>query len=825
MTESLLKKLKILFVEDDAVDARSVIERLPDYSIDHCFTLKEARQKIRSTTGYDAVLCDLRLPDGCGCDLLLEVRKLQLNIAFVLLTGAGDTDHAIQAMRSGADDYLVKSTESLQFLSKSIENAISRFKQAKFHSLPIHILLLSADDAETKQMETHFRKYASFISFETITEISQMKAVLAENRIAFDALVLMLPMVDSRILVAAQEWQRYPNFDLPIVIITDHGNEEIVAQALRIGIADFLIKHNGYLFELPVVLRNVTSLKQLRKEREALEKSERKFRHLAENARDILYRFEFKPKKGFAYISPAITRLIGYTPEEFYADPLIGEKMIHPDDKEKLLLPRTEFHVPIVARWFTKNGTMIWTENESVGFFDEDGELIAIEGVIRDITERHTAKERLQYLVHHDHLTNLPNRVSLTQQMSRKIKAYGPGRKRLTLLLLDLDRFKIINESLGHRSGDLLLQSVADRLRNALHESDLLARFGGDEFAILIETENDLTAADYNAFSIIDLMQTPFYIEGGLVYVGVSIGMCSYPDGASDVDDLLRNAEAALSRAKEEGRNTYRIYTEDLTEKAQNRLEITTLLRSALASNELQVHYQPVVDLRSNEIYGSEALLRWTNPKRGSIRPDEFIPVAEETGLIAQIGEFVLLEACLAMRKMLEAKLPVHVIAVNVSPRQFHLQDLRRSVDRALRESGLPASYLELEITESALMHDPNQALRLLNELKELGIRFAIDDFGTGYSSLAHLKRYPIDVLKIDRSFIKDIPHDQEAMKMATTIIAMARGLELDIIAEGVESEDQKQFLVNEDCDFFQGFLCSPAVNIDDFIALARMQR
>lgn len=814
--------VKILFIEDNPFDVEIIQSNLIGHQTVHASTLREARQLLYSP--LDIVLSDLHLPDGTGLDLLVEIRKQELPLPFILMTGAGDQQAAISAIRSGADDYLVKDTASMSRLQKSIHNAIERFRADKERiSRPLRVLYAEPNTSDVDLTTAHLKKHAPYIMIDIVHSAKDVCNMLS-SATSYDVLLLDFMLPDTNALGLMQALQTQPGFDLPVVLVTGHGNEKIIAEAIRLGVADYVIKHSGYLFELVPTLENVTRMHRLRMERSALAESEERFRLLAENARDIIYRYELQPRKRFTYVSPAAMRLTGFTPEEHYADPDLIFRMIHPADRWKFSLNASSFQSPVVMRWLRKDGTVLWTEQENVPCYDENGGLVAIEGIARDITERKEAEDRLHFLAHFDPLTELPNRWSFMEQIERCMKGWDGEKRILSLLLLDLDRFKMINESLGHRIGDMLLCGVAERLQETMDVDDILARPGGDEFGILIESDNDPRVAEQRALSIINLLQAPFVIDQGLLYVGVSIGICSFPVTACNAEEMMRNAEAALYRAKEEGRNTYRMYTEDLTRKALDRLEIETLLREALANEELYLEYQPLVSVHSNRIFGAEALIRWKNPRRGMIYPDQFIPVAEETGLIAGIGAFALLHACHTMKGLLDEGLPLQTMAINISPRQFLLQDVVSSVQHCLAESGLLPEFLELEITESALMHDPDQALQTLLSLRDLGIRLAIDDFGTGYSSLAHLKRFPLHKLKIDRSFIRDIPHDRDSEKIATTIVAMARGLDLKVLAEGVENEDQRRFLVEQNCDFFQGFLCSPPVTAETLAAMIRQQ-
>jgi diguanylate cyclase (GGDEF)-like protein len=428
--------------------------------------------------------------------------------------------------------------------------------------------------------------------------------------------------------------------------------------------------------------------------------------------------------------------------------------------------------------------------------------------VYREITVRRQAEEKLKIVATHDPLTALPNRTLLHERLSHALaKAQCHGRP-LAVLVVDLDRFKHVNDTLGHEAGDTLLQVAARRLHDCLRETDTMARQGGDEFVVLMDELSDRDPITRASQRILDAMVEPFLIEGQEIHVTASIGISVYPE---DGRTLLRNADIALYRAKGKGGNSYQFYSAQIDNYSRVRLALESGLRRALERDELRLHYQPKVHLAAGHICGMEALLRWRHPQMGLIAPDQFIPLAEESGLIRPIGAWVLKTACTQNRQWQRQGVRRFPVAVNLSPRQFAEESLLDDVKSALADSGLEGSDLELEITESMVMNDPEQAVNTLRGLKALGIRVAIDDFGTGYSSLAYLKRFPIDSVKVDRSFIEDIPQDADSMAIAQAIIAMAHSLRLKVVAEGVETEAQVTFLRGEGCDEIQGHYFSAA--------------
>ena len=444
-------------------------------------------------------------------------------------------------------------------------------------------------------------------------------------------------------------------------------------------------------------------------------------------------------------------------------------------------------------------------------------------GVFADLSQIKASEERLDFLAHHDPLTGLPNRLLLAARLQHSINIASRDRHLLALLVLDLDRFKDINDSYGHSAGDALLQQVAERLVQRLRNADTVIRLGGDEFAILLEDLAQPQDAARVALEIINLFNEPWrLINGAEVRLGVSLGISLFPEHGQSAEDLLREADAALYQAKNEGRGRFQYFSAELTEAARQRIEMEGRLRRAIAQEQLRVYYQPRVDLRSGRIVGAEALVRWQDPERGLIAPGRFIPLAEETGLIGALGAWVLREACRQGKCWIDAGLPPLSLSVNLSAHQIHHGDLVMTVTETLRETGFPAQQLELELTESALMQHEAEAVTILERLRGLGLRLAMDDFGTGYSSLAYLKRFPLDVLKIDKSFVDDLPQQQDAMEIAATIIAIGHILGLEVLAEGVETPEQLAFLQLKGCDQYQGYLTSPPTPADAFVALLK---
>jgi diguanylate cyclase (GGDEF)-like protein len=426
---------------------------------------------------------------------------------------------------------------------------------------------------------------------------------------------------------------------------------------------------------------------------------------------------------------------------------------------------------------------------------------------LRILQQKRRGDDQLRHIAFHDDLTSLPNRLMFNQRLEQALSRHRRVGSQLAILLMDLDRFKVINDSLGHEVGDVLLREVAERLNAQSRHSDTVARMGGDEFVVLIENHANLADISGCAQRLIDQMSAPYLLNGKEYHVTLSIGISVFPSDGSDSQSLLKAADVAMYRAKEMGRNNYQYYLPSMNVHTLERLELESDLSHALERNEFLLHYQPKVDVLSGLITGVEALLRWNHPLRGLIPPKDFIPLAEETGLIVAIGEWVLSTACRRSKAWQAQGATKLSVAVNLSARQVADPMLLSILERIIRDSGLDPASLELEITESMVMAQGECAVELLHKFKAIGVQIAMDDFGTGYSSLAYLKRFPIDTLKVDRSFIRDIPTDSGDMKITRAIIAMARGLKLKVVAEGVETAEQLAFLRKERCDAVQGYL------------------
>jgi len=561
----------------------------------------------------------------------------------------------------------------------------------------------------------------------------------------------------------------------------------------------------------------------------ALQNSEEQFQ-LATDAADVGL-WDWNLQDNAVYLSPVFKRQLGYREEEMPSRYEAWEGRLHPEDRARTLATIQDYlaerlpYYELEFRLRHKDGSYRWFLSRGALRRDEAGRPIRMLGVQVDITERRHAEEQLGHLAHYDSLTALPNRVLFTDRLGQAmIEADRHGRL-VGVAFLDLDRFKNINDTLGHDAGDQLLKAVAERLTGAARKGDTVARLSGDEFTLILADMGHVDDAARVAQKVLDAFTQPFYVAGRELHMTASLGISLYPIDVKDVSGLLRNADIAMYRAKEHGRNTYRFYAADMMTKAVENLALENDLRHAVDRGELVLHYQPIIGCAAGEILGMEALVRWRHGTRGLIPPSQFIPLAEDTGLIVPIGEWVLREACAqCQRWQREFKRPLRV-AVNLSARQFGQPPIARTVRRVLEDTGLDPTALELEITESVLLHHDAEKLESLRALAEMGVTLTIDDFGTGYSSLSYLKRFPVKALKIDQSFTHDIPDDADDAALARAIINMAHILGLKTIAEGVETQTQFEFFRSEHCDAAQGFYFSKPLPAAEFAALLGKSR
>lgn len=569
-------------------------------------------------------------------------------------------------------------------------------------------------------------------------------------------------------------------------------------------------------------LRHTNTLlnEDIRARREAERALQLRHQAIEASANAILILSAQAPDYVIEYVNPAFQRITGYSSEEATGKDLrfLEGRDSDPEGFETVWIAMREQHEHnVVLRNYHKDGSELWNDFYIAPVKDDRGTVTHFVAALYDITSMKRYEAELEFQASRDTLTGLINRHMLRHHLDQAINTAERLKQSLWVVFVDLDRFKFVNDTLGHKAGDSLLKTISGRLRAAVREADTVARLGGDEFIMILPEQDELTLDTRSLQRIMDAVAAPVMVGGHTLFMTCSIGVASYPADGQDGETLIRHADIAMYRGKQTGRNNFQFYTPAMNEQALERLRIEGDLRSALDNNEFLLHYQPKVDLKSGRVVGMEALIRWKHPQLGMVSPARFIGLAEETGLILPIGAWVLRTACTQCRQWQLAGYSHISVSVNLSVGQFLQKDLVASIADVLEDTGLPPAMLELELTESLMMTDVEHAIGILLGLKELGVRLSIDDFGTGYSSLAYLKRFPIDVLKIDRSFVRDITVDADDAAITASIISLARHLKLKVIAEGVETDEQLDYLRHYGCDEIQGYLFSPPVPAEQF--------
>jgi diguanylate cyclase (GGDEF)-like protein/PAS domain S-box-containing protein len=567
-----------------------------------------------------------------------------------------------------------------------------------------------------------------------------------------------------------------------------------------------------------VVVSVLTDLTQRREMEQALRESETRFRDFAEAASEFVWETDLQGR--FIYVSSRVESVWGYRESE-----LLGRtplELAPPGEAERVrqwlernMQPDGSFK-DLEQRIIGKHGDVRWLQINAVGLFDAAGRRIGQRGAARDITDRKQAEARISHLATRDALTNLPNRVLLNDRLQHALAAARRQEETVAVMFIDLDRFKTINDSLGHDVGDDLLCEVAQRLGRCVRDSDTLARLGGDEFVIVLDGLKDPADARVVGNSVMQSLSAPFMIRGHRLVTSASIGVSCYPDDGQDGAALMRHADIAMYHAKGIGRNALQFFSQEMNHQTLERHKLESALRGALEADELRLVFQPLVTVAGSRVVGAEALLRWRHPEMGDISPARFVPVAEETGLIGPVGDWVIQAACEHLAAWRNG--PPLRLSVNLSVGQ--LRDSRAFLDRMrglIATSGIDPSRLEFEITETLLASSVAEHAEVLRQLGAMGCPIAVDDFGTGYSSLSYLKRLPIDTIKIDRGFIREIVSDADDAAIVSAIVAMAKKLKLEVVAEGVETLEQLAVLRELGCDRYQGWLFSPAVPAETF--------
>ena len=679
----------------------------------------------------------------------------------------------------------------------------------------VPVVLVVDDDAQTRLLVTETLEPEGF----RVEEAASGEAGLEAFQRVRPALVLLdVTMPGMSGFECCERMRRLPGGErIPIVVLTGHDDDESITRAFAVGATDFVSKPTRW----QLLGHRVRYLLRASKALDDLVRSQASLAHAQGLAH--VGNWEYRLGSTVGYWSPEVYRILGL---DMQRDPACFETLVQqvpeaerPELMHSFMQLRSDGVGYCLEHRVVRRDGGERTVFHQAEALHEQGRLV-LRGTLQDITERKLHEARIEYLAGHDALTDLPNRNLLNDRIAQAIAQARRTGQCLAALVLDLDRFKVVNDSFGHPVGDALLKAVAARLKAVIREGDTVARLGGDEFVIMLPGLADNESAERVAQKVLAKFADPFVVEGHELHVTTSIGVSVYPDDGADGDTLLRTADAALYSAKDKGRNGFQFYTRAMGAQVEERAELESALHRALERQEFELHYQPKVDLRSGQVRGVEALVRWRRPDVGLVPPDRFIPLAEETGLILAIGEWVLRTACAQVKAWHAAGYSGLSMAVNVSARQFRQQNVPGLVRAVLADTGLAARHLELELTESVLMQDKETVVRALRQLKQIGVRLSLDDFGTGYSSLSHLKDFPIDVVKIDRSFVRDVTNSVEGASLTKSIIAMARSLNMTTVAEGVETEGQLSFLNTNRCDAIQGYYFSRPLPTNDLVAL-----
>jgi len=697
-------------------------------------------------------------------------------------------------------------------------------------------LILVVDDETTQRLLT--RQALDQAGFEVVEARNGEMALQVYEQQRPDLILLdvRMPKMDG-FTVCARIREMPDGAEVPIVMVTGLEDIESLERSYQSGATDFITK--------PVVWETLSHrvryLLRAGNAIRALRESESRLVQAQQVAR--LGNWDWDVVRDHVHWSDEIFRLFPIQRGALDTSFQSFLNFVHPDDRQRVgaavddaLAKRAPYLVE--HRIVGEDGSEITVEQQAELVFGDNETPLRMIGTVQDVSDRKRTEQQIHQLAYFDALTGLPNREHFRRQAERALRGANRNGQKMALVFLDLDDFKYINDTLGHDAGDELLCTIAEYLQHSIRASDLLAklgtedayqasvsRLGGDEFTILLPDLQEIEVAAKVAERILEQLRNPIKIQGKEFFVTGSMGIALYPNDGDSVDTLLKNADIAMYHAKQGGRNSYRFYTAHMDERVQLRLSMESKLKRALENEEMDLHYQAKVEISTGRIVGVEALLRWYNLEIGQVSPARFIPVAEETGLIVPIGEWVLNTACRQASAWRQGGLSPGTVAVNLSSHQFRRGGLIEKVSQALASTGWDAQWLELELTESVIMENAEETIRVLSQLKQMGITLSVDDFGTGYSSMAYLKRFPLDVVKIDQSFVNDITTDANDATIVKAIIALARGLNLTSIAEGVETEQQLNFLRQHGCDQVQGYLVNRPIPAEQMEQLLRAEQ
>jgi diguanylate cyclase (GGDEF)-like protein/PAS domain S-box-containing protein len=841
MSDNTNGRPRLLIVDDVPENLHALINVLRDDCVLIAATSGEKALELAQRQPLpDLILLDIKMPGMDGYVVLSQLKSnpVTAEIPVIFVSALAELADVGEGLRHGVADYITKPVDpELLKLRVRTQLELGRYRRGIGSSRVVvpgnHALaptLLVVDDVPENihgLLEVLKTEYRIVVADSGSRALDIVLGAMPPDLVLLD---IMMPEMDGyevcRRIKATPGGSRIP---VIFVSVVDATQDKV--KGFAIGAADYITKP----FNIDEVRARVRTHLELARLQHHLERqveqrtamlhaSEEKYRILADYSPNWEYWLGIDGK--YLYVSPASKDVSGYAPADFLADAGLMEKIIHPDDLEAWLQngPRavTANSALLGFRIRAQDGSERWLEHDCKPVFDKAGKALGQRGSHRDITNQRLTEQKLNFLTHRDALTGLLNRGLFAEMLSQAILHAERNQSGFALLLVGLDHFKTINESLGHRLGDQLLIEAGRRLQALVPDNDSVARIGGDEFNMIIARDTDMASLDLIAQRMIEVLADPFTLEDNGVYVGASVGIALYPGDGRDAATLRSSADAALHRAKQQGRGILRFFSAEMTGRAKERLTLEAELRRARERQELRLHYQPQIDLVSGQIIGVEALLRWQHPVRGLIMPGDFIPMAEESGCVVQLGEWVLRTACEQLRQWSQAGLMQLQMAVNVSAVQLSRGILIESVKAALAATGIQPEQLELEITESFFMADRDRSFKTLEDIKALGVRLSIDDFGTGYSSLAYLQQLDVHKLKIDMSFVRDMTTNSGNASIVKAVIALGNSLGLEVIAEGVEQMDQARYLRLLQCDVMQGYLVSrplPAEEMTRFLA------
>ncbi len=827
--------MSVVVIVDDRVTnlklLRCFAESLEKNVTVHTFDAPErALEKIADEVP-DLVVTDFVMPTMLGDEFIRRCRRQAgaSDIPIIVVTAYEDREYRYRALDAGASDFLLSPVDGREFCIRA-RHLLTIWHQQQ--AIRNRAVLLEGE------LETALRQHAE-----------EMRLKEEKLRRVINTVPALIRACDANGRIVFLNTYHDHFFDIDWHTAVGKGREELFseeyadrhrqldrqvlhANRMTVGVEEELRDregkprvllttkaplsgNEGQVDSIVTVSLDITERKH---GEQAVRESEERFRNLVESSvLGILIERGGKP----LFANRTYAHIFGYdNPGEILAleslDPLYASDELsrvrsfrHGREQNEAPPDRYEF------QGVKKDGALIWIETQLQEVFWK-GER-AFQSTVADITLRKKYEERLQRQANFDEVTGLPNRLLALDRLRSAVVSAHRHQRKVGVLFIDLDHFKKINDTLGHATGDQVLRMAADRLTSCVREEDTVARLGGDEFTVILPNMTSASHTEPVIHKILDTFSQSFVLDRHEAFVTASVGVTVFPDDGDDPHVLMQNADAAMYRAKEHGRDTFQFFTRELNQRAMERMRLESHLLHALDRNELDLHYQPIVDIRSRKVVGTEALLRWSNEELGSVHPERFIPLAEDTGLIVPIGRWVLDTACQQLRQWREMGLPPLRLSVNISSRQFRGKGLVEAVSQALEKHGIVAQCLELEITEGLLMDELPQTRETLHALDALSVRLALDDFGTGYSSLSHLKKFPVDTVKIDKSFIQDVSTDPGDATVVEAIIAMAHRLNLQVIGEGVETDDQLEFIRARGCDLAQGYYFSEPLPPGEF--------